>query len=67
MEVLFEKADKEYRGLYQYLIVNNIKLNNVKSEIMDREDDNNVEAIRMSKESYRPSKIIVKKLIKWSN
>jgi hypothetical protein len=66
MEIFFEKADKEYRGLYQYLITNNIKLNEVKSVIMDREDDNNVEAIRMSKESYRPSRIIVKKLIKWN-
>lgn len=53
-EVIIEKANKEIRGLYQFLISENLKLNNINQQYMDRQDDANSEQLAKSKMQYNP-------------
>ena len=53
-EVIIERADKNIRGLYQYLISSNIKFNNINQKYMDRQDDNGNSLLAQSKNSYHP-------------
>lgn len=53
-EVIIEKAEREIRGLYQFLISENLKLNNINVQYMDREDDAGIDELAKSKMSYYP-------------
>lgn len=53
-EILIEKAIKDIRGIYQYLLSENLKINNVTQSYVDREDDNGNEMLTKSKMSYYP-------------
>lgn len=53
-EILIEKASKDIRGVYQYLISKNLQINNVIQTYVDREDDNGSNMLKKSKMSYYP-------------
>lgn len=53
-EVIIEKANKEIRGLYQFLIRENLLFNNINQEYMDRQDDYDLDYLTKSKMSYYP-------------
>lgn len=53
-EIIIEKAERDIRGLYQYLIKQNLIFNNINCEYMEREDDAGVEMLAKSKLSYHP-------------
>lgn len=57
-EIFLEKADKSFKGSYQYLLSNNLKLNNINTKIIDRQDSESDQGLIISKKSYKPSKII---------
>lgn len=58
-EIFIEKANDEFKGSYQYLLSNNLKLNNINTKFIDRQDDMNNPSLEKSKKSYNPLKIIV--------
>lgn len=53
-EIIIEKALFEYRGSYQALISENLKLHKIKTTYIDRQDDLENENLIKSKESYNP-------------
>ncbi len=53
-EQIVERADKDFRGAYQYLISSNLILNNINTKYVNRQDDAGLENIRKSKLSYYP-------------
>lgn len=53
-EVIIERAKKSIRGLYQYLISENLKYHQVQQKYMDRQDDNAQPMLAKSKDSYHP-------------
>lgn len=53
-EVIIEKANKNIRGIYQYLIKENLIFNNINQEYMDRQDDYGLDYLTKSKMSYYP-------------
>ncbi|MDE5545089.1 MAG: phosphatidylglycerol lysyltransferase domain-containing protein, partial [Malacoplasma sp.] len=53
-EIFIEKADKEFKGSYQYLILKNLQINEIKTEFVDRQDDLFNENLKKSKMSYKP-------------
>lgn len=57
-EIIIERCNKEYRGLYQYILSSNLKINNVNLSYINRQDDAGEENIRKSKLSYNPIKVI---------
>ncbi len=59
-EIIIERCSKEFRGLYQFIITENIKLNidTQKIKYIDRQDDMGEENLRKSKLSYNPIKVI---------
>ncbi|MGL4950371.1 MAG: phosphatidylglycerol lysyltransferase domain-containing protein, partial [Mycoplasma sp.] len=57
-EVIIEKAERDIRGLYQYLIIENLKYHNINVEFMDREDDAGIEPLAQSKKSYYPIEMV---------
>ena len=69
-EIFLEKANKLFKGSYQYLLSNNLKLNNIDTEIIDRQDSDSESGLIISKKSYKPSKIIhtyfIKSKLKWN-
>lgn len=59
-EIIIERCSKDFRGLYQFIITENIKLNiNLeRTKFIDRQDDMGEENLRKSKLSYNPIKVI---------
>lgn len=57
-EIFFEKADNTWRGLNQYLLAENLIINNINLKYMDRQDDVGNYNINFSKKSYYPIDII---------
>ncbi len=53
-ENIIEKAERDIRGLYQFLIVTNISFQKIKCKYTDREDDQGIETLAKSKQSYYP-------------
>lgn len=56
-EIFIEKADKEFKGSYQYLILKNLQINNIETKFVDRQDDLFDENLKKSKMSYKPINI----------
>lgn len=53
-EVIIEKAERDIRGLYQFLIKTNLENHDVKAPYMDRQDDGGILELKQSKKSYYP-------------
>ncbi|MDE7221789.1 MAG: hypothetical protein K2N40_00760, partial [Ureaplasma sp.] len=53
-EIVLEKAEHEIPGLYQFLIQQNLIVNNINQKYVDRQDDAFIEGLRKSKLSYYP-------------
>lgn len=53
-EILIEKASKDIRGVYQYLLSKNLQANHIDQTYVDREDDNGNNLLTKSKMSYYP-------------
>ncbi|MGL4948426.1 MAG: phosphatidylglycerol lysyltransferase domain-containing protein [Mycoplasma sp.] len=68
-EIVIEKAERDIRGLYQFIITENLKYHNVSVEYMDREDDAGIEELAKSKKSYYPVEMVeryhVKNIKNW--
>lgn len=56
-EIFVEKADESYKGSFQYLLLNNLQINNINTEFVDRQDDMDDPYLEKSKKSYKPIKI----------
>lgn len=54
LEIVIEKAEKDIRGLYQYLIKTNLEFHNVDTKYIERGDDGGIENLKKSKLSYYP-------------
>lgn len=65
-EIFLEKADRNFKGSYQYLLSSNLKLNNINTEIVDRQDSAWEDGLVSSKKAYKPSKIIKTYNIEWN-
>ncbi len=63
-EQIIERANKDYRGAYQFLISSNLELNNINTKYINRQDDAGLENIRKSKLSYYPVIISESKVYK---
>ena len=59
-EIVLEKAEHEITGLYQFLIQQNLLVNNIEKKYIDRQDDAFVEGLRKSKLSYYPIVIVTR-------
>ena len=57
-EIFFEKADKNFKGSFQYLITQNLLINEINTKYVDRQDDINSENLKKSKLSYKPIDVI---------
>lgn len=67
-EIIIEKAEKDIRGLYQFIIKSNLIFHNIKCELIDREDDLGNPMIAKSKHSYHPIEEVKRfciKKVKW--
>lgn len=53
-EILIEMADREIRGMYQFLLSQNIIINNITNQYLDRQDEAWSKNIAQSKLSYYP-------------
>ncbi|MGL5630624.1 MAG: phosphatidylglycerol lysyltransferase domain-containing protein [Mycoplasmoidaceae bacterium] len=57
-EIVIEKASKEYKGVFQFLLSENLRLNNISQKFIDRQDDEGTSStnigLRISKNSYHP-------------
>jgi len=53
-ELFIERADSEYRGVFVYLISENLKKNKIENKYIDRQDDLNLPNLIKSKMSYFP-------------
>ncbi|MDQ0514149.1 hypothetical protein J2Z62_000587 [Mycoplasmoides fastidiosum] len=62
-EVFFEKAVHSWRGLFPFIISQNLLLNNINQAWMDRQDDMNEENLAKSKRSYYPEKVLKSHMI----
>lgn len=58
-EIFIEKGDKNFKGIYQYLICQNLQINKINTPYVDRQDDLYDENLRKSKLSYKPSLVPV--------
>ena len=58
MQVNIEKANEEYRGIYQALLLEFLKRNFLDVTYMNREDDLGLENLRKAKKSYYPDLMI---------
>lgn len=59
-EIIIEQTDRQIRGMYQYLLSQNLIINNVNNLLIDRQDGAWSDNISASKLSYQP-KIITKR------
>lgn len=58
-EIFVEKADKELKGSYQYLLSHNLKLHKLENvDFIDRQDSESELGLIQSKRSYKPINII---------
>lgn len=57
-EIFLEKAIHEYKGSYQFLISQNLLINNINTNLIDRQDSESLSGLVQSKRSYKPIKII---------
>lgn len=57
-EIIIEKANHDIRGIYQYLISQNLIFNNINQEYMDRQDDDNNVNLAKSKMDYHPVYVV---------
>lgn len=64
-EIFVEKCSRDIRGAYQYILSHNLSANGSKYLYTDRQDDSNIDNIRISKLSYRPSWIIQRVCVEW--
>lgn len=53
-EIIIEKAERDIRGLFQYVIKTNLETNNINTKYIDRLDDLGLESLAKSKLSYCP-------------
>lgn len=58
LQIIIEKAERDIRGLYQFIIKTNIEFHNINLEYMDREDDAGIESLTISKKSYYPIEMV---------
>ncbi len=63
-EIFLEKASKNYKGSYQYLLSNNLEKNNIEQIYVDRQDSERQEGLEQSKKSYKPYYIVNTYLVK---
>lgn len=56
-EIFIEKADGTIRGSFQYLLTQNLLINNINAKYIDRQDDIDNDSLKHSKLSYKPVKI----------
>lgn len=63
-EIFLEKASRELKGSYQYLLSENLKLNEISSKFVDRQDSEREEGLEQSKRSYRPYYVFKTHLVK---
>ena len=54
LEIVIEKAEKDIRGLYQYLIKTNLEFHNINTKYVERGDDGGIQLLKKSKLSYYP-------------
>lgn len=62
-EIFLEKADRDFKGSYQFLISNNLILNKVSNPYIDRQDSDSISGLIESKRSYKPFKIVYGNLV----
>lgn len=53
-EIIIEKANKNIRGLYQFVIKSNLNFFDINTLYIDRQDDAGLENLAISKHSYYP-------------
>lgn len=63
-EIFLEKANRNLKGAYQYLLSQNLILHNINTKYIDRQDSENQEGLSKSKRSYKPINIITTYTIK---
>ncbi|QMT98777.1 DUF2156 domain-containing protein [Mycoplasma tullyi] len=63
-EIFIEHCDETYRGSYQYLLSNTLKIHHSNDAITDRQDDMGNASISYSKLSYKPECIIKRYLVR---
>ncbi|WP_027122002.1 phosphatidylglycerol lysyltransferase domain-containing protein [[Mycoplasma] imitans] len=63
-EIFIEHCDEKYRGSYQYLLSNSLKIHHINDPLTDRQDDMGSASIFYSKLSYKPEFIIKRYLVK---
>ncbi len=56
-EIFIEKCQKDLKGSYQYLISENLIINNINTLYVDRQDGASIESLIKSKKSYKPIKV----------
>lgn len=62
-EIFLEKADRDFKGSYQFLISNNLISNDVSNPYIDRQDADSISGLIESKRSYKPFKIVSGNLV----
>lgn len=63
-EIFLEKASRKFKGSYQYLLSENLKLNEISSKFIDRQDSEREEGLEQSKRSYKPYYVFMTYLVK---
>ncbi|QEX47240.1 hypothetical protein RUS47_01665 [Mycoplasmoides gallisepticum] len=63
-EIFIEHCDETYRGSYQYLLSNSLRIHHSNDALTDRQDDMGSASISYSKLSYKPEFIIKRYLVK---
>ncbi|MDC4183336.1 phosphatidylglycerol lysyltransferase domain-containing protein [Mycoplasma bradburyae] len=63
-EIIIEHCDETYRGSYQYLLSNSLKIHHLNDQYTDRQDDLIDSMISFSKNSYKPAFVIKRYLVK---
>ncbi|MGL4647619.1 MAG: phosphatidylglycerol lysyltransferase domain-containing protein [Mycoplasmoidaceae bacterium] len=53
-EIFIEKCQHDLKGSFQYMLSENLKLNNIYTKYVDRQDSASIDALTKSKKSYKP-------------